>query len=178
MEKYLKKYILLLMGMFVLFYVVSCRNKEKIIKVAEEISLANTVFNEVEFENSESVKIDQKLDLVIISGNIEEMSDAQKSVYGDDETTHVVVLKFMFDKEKTIDIFEIKGRQTKVYSSDSSVENYTGKLSAILDNDPEEDAFCYLILSANTKEYMLKATYTDSTSSTIRIKIDSTLISV
>ena len=105
------------------------------------------------------------------------MSDLQKNVFGDESVSHVVVLKYLFDKERTIDSFEIKGKKTKVYSTDNSVENFAGSISDLLDNEPGEDAFCNLILSANTKQYTLRATYSDSTVSTIVLTIDATLIS-
>ena len=48
--------------------------------------------------------------------------------------------------------------------------------SSCLDNEEGEDAFCYLILSANTKEYTLTAKYSDSTESTILLKINARLV--
>lgn len=143
---------------------------------AEKISLDKTVFGEVEFQNSEKVKLKQTGDTCVISGEIEAMSKPQASVYGVPDVTHVVVVKFMFDKERTIDSFEIKGEVTKVYSTDKNAENYVGSILSLLDNESSGDAFCYLILSANTKEYTLTSTYTDSTTSVITVKIDATLV--
>lgn len=144
---------------------------------AESIALDKTVLNEVEFENTEKVKIENMEGGYKISGEIEGMSPAQISAFGDEDVTHVVVVKFMFDKERTIDSFEIKGKVTKVYSTDKDAENYVGKLSDLLDNESGEDAFCYLILSANTKEYTLTSKYTDSTESQVKLKIEANLVS-
>ena len=144
---------------------------------AESVSLDKTILNEVEFENSDKVKIENMENGYKITGEIEGMSPAQVSAFGDEDVSHVVVVKFMFDKERTIDSFEIKGKVTKVYSTNKDVENYVGKLSDLLDNESSEDAFCYLILSANTKEYTLTSKYTDSTKSEVKLKIEANLVS-
>lgn len=153
----------------------ACGNTRKM-AVAEKIELAETVLNEVEFSNSEKVKIENLNDVYSITGEIEALSAAQISAFGLEDVTHAVVVKFIFDKERTIDTFEIKGQLTKVYSTDKNVQNYVGSLSSILDNEEGEDAFCYLILSANTKEYTLTAKYSDSTESTILLKINARLV--
>lgn len=145
-------------------------------KTAEKVTLAKTVLNEVEFENSEKTKISQTGDDVKISGEIEAMSEAQKSTFGVSGVTHVVVIKLKFDEERTIDSFEIKGKTTKVYSTDKNDENYVGSLTELLDNKSSEDAYCNLILSANTKNYTLTCKYSDSTSSVINVVIDADLV--
>jgi hypothetical protein len=65
----------------------------------------------------------------------------------------------------------------KVFATDKNVEGYVGSISELLDNDPGEDAFCYLVLSANTKEYDISSRYTDGTESVISLKIEATLSS-
>lgn len=177
MKKLLSFALSSLMIYFVIICSTACGIKAGEMSVAEEVSLANAVFCEIEFENSESVKLKQNGDEIIVSGSIEKMSDIQKNVFGDESVSHVIVLKFLFDKERTIDSFEIRGSKTKVYSTDGSVENYVGSISDLLDNEPGEDAFCKLILSANTKQYTLKATYSDSTISLLTLTIDATLMS-
>ena len=146
-------------------------------KVKETVSLAKTVLGEVEFENSDKVTLKQDCDKVVIGGSIDAMSAAELSEFGVEDVTHVVVLKFMFDKEKTIDSFEIKGAMTKVYSTDETQENFAGSITDLLDNEADEDAFTYLVLSANTKEYTLTSKYTDGTSSVLNVVIEATLVS-
>lgn len=172
--KNLVKIITSVMMIVMTIFIVSCGNETA--KTAESVSLAKTVLSEVEFENSDKVKLKQKDDVVEISGEIEAMSASQKSAFGVSDVTHVVVIKFMFDKERTIDTFEIKGDVTKVYSTDKTKENYVGSISGLLDNESGDDAYCYLILSANTKQYSLTSTYTDSTSSKITLNINATLV--
>lgn len=145
-------------------------------KTAEKFTLAKTVLNEVEFENSDKVKLEQDGDEIKVTGEIEAMSSAQKSEYGVDNVTHVVVVKIMFDDEKTIDSFMIKGNVTKVYSTNKEDEFYVGSISSLLDNKDSEDAFCYLILSANTKEYNFVAKYSDGTVSNLNLKIEASLV--
>lgn len=173
MNKTVKKILSFSLIMLAMFFV-ACGNNST--KVAEKITLAKTVLSEVEFENSEKVKLKQDENEVKITGEIEAMSDAQKSAYGVSSVTHTVVVKFEFDKEKTIDSFMIKGDVTKVYSTDKNDEFYVGSISSLLDNESSEDAFCYLILSANTKIYTLTAGYSDSTKSEIKIIIDANLV--
>lgn len=168
------KYITSVLLVILAIFVVACGEVKQ--KVGETLTLDKTVLSEVEFENSEKVKIKQTENLVEITGEIEAMSVSQKNAFGVDGVTHVVVVKFMFDKERTIDTFEIKGDVTKVYSTDKMKENYVGSISGLLDNDSGDDAYCYLILSANTKEYLLTCDYTDSTSSKITLKINATLV--
>ena len=172
--KIYKKIVALVLIMFSVV-MVSCGIKNS--SFSEVVRLDKTVLNEVEFENSEKTKIESVDDGYKITGEIEGMSGAQISAFGDEDVTHVVVLKFIFDKERTIDYFEIKGNVTKVYSTDKDVENYSGKISDLLDNESSEDAFCYLILSANTKEYTLTSKYTDSTQSVVKLKIEASLVS-
>lgn len=157
------------------FFCVACEKKYD--KSAEEISLAKTILGEVEFENSEKVKLKQDENEWVVSGEIEAMSPAQVSAFGVEDVTHVVVLKCLFDKERTIDYFKIKGETLKVFSTDKTDEGYVDSISNLLDNDPGEDAYCYLILSANTKEYELTTKYTDGVESVIEIKIDAVLSS-
>lgn len=176
MSKILKISISLFVCMLMMFFI-SCGNSNNKNKIAEKVTLASTVISEVEFENSEAIKIEQKNDNVNISGNINEMSLSQKSAFGKDGVSYVVVLKFEFDKERTLDTFEIVGENTKVYSTDKSKENFVGLLSDLLDNEPSEDSFAYLVLSAQTKNYQLKTTYTDESTSVINLKIDASLVS-
>ena len=103
------------------------------------------------------------------------MSESQKSAYGVEEVTHVAVVKFVFDKEKTLSSFKIKGNTTKVFSDDNTEDNYVGSLTDLLDSETGEDAYTYLILSANTKDYTLTAKYNDDSESVIKVKITATL---
>lgn len=144
---------------------------------SEKIELSTSVLNEVEFENSEAVKLEQKENNVVISGNIDAMSKSQKNAFGVDNVDHVVIVKLTFNREKTVSSFTIKGDVTKVYSDDETDENYVGKLSELLDNEQGEDAYCELILSAKTKEYKLTSKYSDKTENTITITINATLSS-
>lgn len=172
--KNLVKILTSFMMIILTVFIVSCGNEKS--KTAESVTLDKTVLSEVEFENSDKVKLKQKDDVIEITGEIEAMSASQKSAFGVSDATHVVVIKFMFDKERTIDSFEIKGDVTKVYSTDKTKENYVGSISGLLDNESGDDAYCYLILSANTKQYSLTSTYTDSTSSKITLNINATLV--
>lgn len=149
-------------------------NSEKC-SVEEKVELGSVVLSEVEFENADTVKLKQDCDEIEISGTIEKMSDSQKNVYGVEEVTHVAVVKVTFDKERTLESFEIKGNMTKVFGADDSVENYAGPLTSLLDNESGEDAYTNLILSAHTKDYELTAKYTDGTESKLEIEITATL---
>ncbi len=157
-----------------IFVCVGCNSDKKV--SAEKITLENTVLNEVEFENSDKTKLESTKDGYKVVGEIESMNPAQKSVFGVEDVTHVIVIRFEFDRERTIDSFTIKGEVTKVYSTDKNDENYVGSLSSLLDNKSGEDAYCDLILSANTKEYMLISKYSDDTISEIKLSIDATLV--
>lgn len=143
--------------------------------VAERITLSKVMIDDVEFENSDETKIKQDENEFKISGIIDAMSKSQKLKFGDENATHVVAIKFVFDKERTLKKFELQGNITKVYSSDRNVENYAGSLTDLLDNEEGEDAFCYLVLSAKTEEYKMKATYTDGTESKVKLEIVATL---
>ena len=160
---------------FAIVFVSACGNTSNS-AVAEKIERAETVLNEVEFSNSDKMKIENKNEVYEVTGEIEALSAAQIAAFGLEDVTHAIVVKFIFDKERTIDSFEIKGNLTKVYSTDKNVANYVGSLSSILDNEEGEDAFCYLILSANTKEYVLTSKYSDSTKSTVGLKITARLV--
>ena len=174
MRKMIKSVFVIFLG-FVALVCIACEKKDLMTK--EKISLAKTVLNEVEFENSEKVKLNQQDNKWIVSGEIESMLVAQKSSFGVDGVTHIVVLKFEFDNERTIDYFKIDGENVKVFSTEKNVEGYVGSISELLDNEPGEDAFCYLVLSANTKEYDLISRYTDGTESVVSLKIEATLSS-
>lgn len=174
MNNLLKSIFIVVLG-FVSLVCISCG--KNVIESNEKITLAKTILGEVEFENNDKVKIDRNEDEWIVSGEIEAMSAAQKSAFGVDGVTHTVVLKFLFDDERTIDYFKIQGETTKVYSTNKNDENYVGSISGLLDNESGEDAFCYLILSANTKEYNLTARYTDGVEFVSKITIDATLVS-
>ena len=173
--KTIKTFIAICFLAIIGFVMVACGKTEGC-NVKEKVSLATTMLGEVEFDNSENVKLKQDCGEVIISGQIDAMSNAQIAEFGLEDVTHVVVLKFEFDNERTLSCFEIKGATTKVYSTDTSDENYVGSISELLDSEDGEDAYCYLILSANTKEYSLTARYSDESSSEIMLKIDATLV--
>lgn len=172
MGRVIKTTMILILG-FISFMCVACNKKNN--NISEEITLAKTVLREVEFENSEKVKLNQVDDGFVVDGEIESMSPAQVSAFGVEKVSHVVVFKCLFDKERTIDYFKIKGDTVKVYSTDKNDEGYVGSISNLLDNDASEDAFCYLILSANTKEYEIMSKYTDGVESNFKIKIEATL---
>ena len=173
MKKYMKVIICFSFIILSLIFV-SCGQKKN--NVAEKVTLDKTMLGEVEFANSEKVKIKQDDESVVVSGEIESMSAAQKSEFGVNDVTHVIVLKFMFDKERTIDSFKIEGNVTKVYSTNDKDANYVGSISDLLDSDTSEDAYCNLILSANTKSYTLTSKYSDGTVSTIVLKIEANLV--
>lgn len=145
-------------------------------KTAEKVELASAVLNEVEFKNSEQCSIIQECKDVEISGQIDAMTEAQKNAFAQKGVTHVAVIKMTFDKERTLDSVTIKGENTKVYSTNKNDENYSGSLTDLLDNKSGEDAYCNLILSANTKNYSITAKYTDGHSSQISVKISATLV--
>lgn len=173
MRKFIKRTIVVVM-LFISICGVACGVMKN--SVAEKVTLAKVVLNEVEFENSDKVELKQNNDEIKITGEIEAMSKAQKSAFGVNDATHVFVIKFEFDDERTIDSFEIKGDITKVYSTDKNTENYVDSISNLLDNKPSEDAYCNLILSANTKNYILTCKYSDSTESVIKITVDADLV--
>ena len=150
-------------------------NQNQANRVAEKMELANATLGEIEFENADTVRIAQDGNQVAVTGTVNAMSAAQKNAFGDENVTHVVSLKYTFDKEKTISSFELKGNVTKVFSTNENDENYVGRLSDLLDSAEGEDAFCYLILSAATKQYTLTAKYTDETTSAITLKMNATL---
>ena len=116
---------------------VACGEKSN--SFSENIALGKTIIGEVEFENSEEVKLEKNDSGWSVSGEIESMSPAQKSAFGVDDVSHVVVLKFTFDKERTIDYFKIKGETTKVYSTDKTVDGYVGSISDLIDSEDSED---------------------------------------
>ena len=179
MKKILKKMFALSLVMLVMIGVVACgKNNDKSCDAKEKVELAKTTLGEIEFENGEGVKLSQDCDVVTISGSIDEMSDSQKMEFGQEGVSHVVVLKFKFDDERTIDKFEIKGGVTKVYSTNDKDENYVGSISELLDSGSGEDAYTYLILSASTKEYKLTSTYSDKSSSVITVKMNASLAEI
>ena len=175
MKKILKLISMCCVALLIGVSFVAC-GETKDCSVAEKVSLATTTLGEVEFENSENVKLEQDCDKVTISGEIDAMSTAQVAEFGKEDVSHVVVLKYLFDKERTISSFEIKGETTKVYSTDNTDENYVGSITDLLDSESDEDAYCFLILSANTKEYTLTSKYSDDTTSVINVSITATLL--
>ena len=180
MKNFVKICTFLLVTTILSFGLIACNattndDNPKTKKMLETFELSTATLGDVEFENSDTVKLDKKDNEYVVSGSINAMSESQVVVYGVDEVTHVVSLKLTFDKERTISSFEIDGKITKVYSDNKNVENYVGSLSDLLDNEDGEDAFCYLVLSANTKEYEFKVTYTDKTTSEFSLKINATL---
>lgn len=177
MKNLISKISLLVLMICVSFSFVCCgkANRADGKLPAEKVSLAKVMISDVEFENSKSTEIKQEGSKYTISGTIDSMSKSQKIAFGSDEVTHVVALKFTFDKERTISAFEIAGNEVKVYSDDKKVKNYVGSISELLDSEEGEDAYCNLVLSANTKSYRLKSTYSDGTESTIEVEIAATL---
>lgn len=180
MKKVFKFSVIVVFALVLTFSLVACGKNGggdtgKECSVAEKVELGKTMLGEVEFENSDEVELKQDCETVTISGTIDAMSDSQKSAYGVEDVTHVAVVKFVFDKERTLSSFEIKGNTTKVFSDDETKENYVGSLTELLDNEAGEDAYTYLVLSANTKEYTLTTVYTDDTESVISLKINATL---
>lgn len=176
MRKIIKFYGLISFVLIVAVVVCACGfNNNSSCKSNEKIKLQTVVLNEVEFKNSDNVSFNQKCDEIEISGVIDAMSSAEKSVFGVQDVTHVVAVNLTFDKERTLSYLEIKGNNTKVYSTNSDDENFSGNLTDILDNETGEDAYCGLILSANTKNYQLTIKYTDGHESILKIKIDATL---
>lgn len=173
--KKLKILFSLMIMIFMSASIVSCGLTGNDKKIAEKVELADVKFEDVDFKNSDAVELKQDDNVVTISGTIDAMSDAQKEAYGKDGITHVVTLKFKFDKEKTLSKFELKGNETKVFSDTTSVENYVGSITDLLDSEDDEDAYANLILLANTSEYKLVSTYTDGTVSSIDVKITATL---
>lgn len=178
MKKFIKINLTLLLIVTALIGLNACSflNLGNNCKTAEKVELASTVLSEVEFNNSEQCSLIQECKDVEISGQIDAMSDAQKNAFALKDVTHVVVLKMTFDKERTLDSVAIKGENTKVYSTNKNDENYSGSLTDLLDNKSGEDAYCYLILAANTKNYSITAKYTDGHTSQISIKISATLV--
>lgn len=181
MKKLLYSLSVFVLALFVGFSLVACGNSSGSSgqsgedKVAEKVELSKVMFGDVEFENSKETKLSQENNTFKVSGTVDAMSKSQKIKFGDDDVTHVVALKFNFDKERTISTFKIQGDITKVYSDSKDVQNYVGSITELLDSEDGEDAFCYLILSAKTEEYKLVSTYTDGTESSIKLEIVATL---
>ena len=177
MIKSLKSIFMLVMTIIFSACFVACgTTTENVNKgVSEKIELATATLSDVEFENSDTVKLTKNGNEYTVSGTITAMSDSQVNAFNSSDTTHIVSLKFIFDKEKTISSFKIEGKSKKVFSTDSNVENYAGSITDLLDSEDGEDAYSYLILSANTKEYTLTSTYSDKTTSVIKLKINATL---
>ena len=160
----------------VVFAATACDNlSSKECQTAESVELSSVVLAEVEFKNSEGVKLEQSCDEIEVSGRIDAMTNAQKSVYGVQDVSHVVCVKITFDKERTISSFKMEGSVVKVYSTNNADENYAGSLTDLLDNESGEDAFTNIILSANTKQYKLTIKYTDGYESVLDVEIKATL---
>ena len=122
MNKFFKGLFVLSLMFLSCFSFVACEmtmsNKENQNNVvAENVELSTATLGDVEFENAETVTLNKNENKIIISGTISAMSESQKIAFGAQDVTHAVVLKFTFDKEKTISTFEIKGKTTKVYGS-------------------------------------------------------------
>ena len=176
MKFFIHKTIVFVIALFMGLVLIGCSiSGYNNCKTPEKVELKKVVLNEVEFENGEAVSLSQECDEVVIKGTIDAMTTAQKSAFGDGKTTHMVAIKITFDKERTLDQVEIKGEKIKVYATDKNVENYVGSLTELLDNDKGDDASCDLVLSANTKNYTIKAIYTDDKENDLKIKIDATL---
>ena len=173
MKKIFKASFAIMFVLFLAIGAVACGQQK--CSVAEKVSLTSAVLGEVEFSNADTVTLSQDCENVTIGGTIQKMSTSQTNAFGDPNVTHSVVLKFEFDKERTLSSFEIKGSKTKVFATDSSVENYSGSLTDLLDSGAGEDAYTNLVLSAQTKSYTLTTKYTDNTESVINVKINATL---
>lgn len=176
MKKRLKNISIFVLTLFVMVGASACNfmsNNE--CKTAEKLELSSAVINEVEFKNGDNVSLKQECKEVFVEGQIDAISEAQKSAFGQSDVTHVVVLKMTFDKERTLDSVEIKGANTKVFSTNPEDENYAGGLTDLLDNESGEDAYCNLVLSANTKNYSITAKYSDGHESQITIEITASL---
>ena len=142
--------------------------QNKAAAIAENVELSSAVLGEIEFENASTVNLNKNGNQINITGRVDAMSAAQKNAFGDDSITHVVVLKFTFDTEKTVSSFELKGNVTKVFSTNESDEISPYPTVVIV-------AYCYLILSAGTSQYTLKTKYTDETTSTVIVNMNATL---
>lgn len=151
------------------------KNNDNSQKIAEKIELSSATLGDVEFDNAKTVKLDKSGNTFTVSGTVPAMSKSQILAFGVQDVTHCFVIKLTFDKEKTISTFSIKGNTEKVYSVDSKVNNYVGSISDLLDSEDGEDAFCYLVLAANTEKYEFTATYSDKTTSHITLKVTATL---
>ena len=73
MKNTLKSLIICLFALVVGFGFVGCE-KSGSCSIAEQVTLAKTTLGEVEFENSENVKLKQDCDKVIVSGEIDSIS--------------------------------------------------------------------------------------------------------
>lgn len=179
MKKIIKIMSFALVVTAVIFSFIGCgkneNRKNETCNTAEKITLASAVLGEVEFTNADTVKLEQDCDEVDITGTVSKMSASQKTAYGLESVDHVVVVKMMFDKERTLSSFELKGDIVKVFSTDNTVENYAGSISDLLDSESGEDAYCYLILSAERKDYTLTSKYSDGTKSVISVEVSATL---
>ena len=171
--KKLKNFIAFIMIFCSMMFIGCGMNDES--KIAEKVELSTVEINNVKFKNSDGVKLEQDKNMVTISGNIDSMNDAQKEAFNKSGITHIIAVKFKFDTERTLSKFEMKGNETKVYSDNTGVANYAGSLTEFLDSKDGEDAYVYLVLSANTEEYKLTSTYTDGTVSVLELKITATL---
>ena len=150
-------------------------NNEQEKTIAEKIELTTATLGDVEFTNADTVKLEQKGDVVNVTGTINAMSTSQKTAYGVEDINHVIVVKLGFDKEKTLSSVKLAGNTTKVYATDSSVEGYAGTLSDFLDNEEGKDAYSKLILAGSTEKYTITVKYTDNTESVITLNISATL---
>ena len=181
MKKILNGLAFLSLAFFMCFGLIACQQTKSEnqnsngSKVSETIELGTATLGDVEFENADTVELKNENGQYNVTGTITAMSESQIIAFGVQDVTHTIVLKVTFDKEKTISSFEIKGNTTKVYADNKETENYVGSLSELLDNEDGEDAFCYLVLSANTTEYTFKTTYSDKSESEVKLKISATL---
>ena len=141
MKKATKMFIFIIVSVFISGVICGCSfNNNLTYKLSEKIELKTVVLNEVEFKNADNVSLNQTYDKVVVGGVVDAMTDAEKAVFGVDDVTHVIAVGLTFDKERTLSYFEIKGNNTKVYSTNSEDENYVGNLTDILDNESGEDA--------------------------------------
>lgn len=178
MKKFIISLSLILMVFCSFALCVGCGKNQNNNEEKEKIELSDVYIGEISFENSKNVKLDEKDDTYVVSGKIDAMSKSQKNAFGDDNISHVVALKLTFNKEKTISKVVIKGNKTKTYSSDENDADYAGKLTDLLDNEEGEDAYCNLVLAASTKQYEIICSYSDKSESTVKLKIEASLVTV
>lgn len=159
--KYVKNLLVLFLG-FVLCFSVSCKHNND--KVYEKFELSYAKIDGVEFKNSETIELKQNEKQIVVSGIIDEMTQAEKEVFYDKDATHIFVLKIKFNKDKKLSKFVLNGSDKKVYSNNDKEDGYVGSIDELLDSKENEDEFVNLILSANISKYVFDVVYEDGES--------------